>query len=317
MSRSWTDWRRRLQATPPGVVGLGIGRTALTMLEGRNDDGKRQIIDVRRQELSVPLFSGTVRDEHRQALVDALRRMCADLGKRHVPVHVALPNPTSNIAVFELEQLPAGRKAQAGIGRWLITKERLAGKGDAVCTVQPLGQNADKHLLLVQAMDAQWHRCLIGALREVGLVAWSMNPAAIYAYNRFHERITAESNDGAAVMVDADSWTVMLWDAAARVRVLRSRWREASAGDREQEMHALTAEAERMILAYIHGDAGRQVRTLYVSAMPEEATALVSALNGRLVNPCVSLPACDVEFGAGVKPEQFGSFALALAAVHA
>lgn len=316
MSHSWTKWRQ-LKVAPASIVGLGVSRTALSMLEARDENGKWTIKDARRLDFSTPLFSGAVREEHRQALVGALRRICADLGKRYAPVNVALPNPVSSFALFELDQLPAGRKAQAELGRWLMTKERFAGKGDVVCTAQPLGQHADKHLLFVQTMDAKWHSCVAEALREAGIVAWSMNSGATYAFNRFHDRMTAAPNGGAVITIDPESCAVLLWDATARVRVVRSRWREATEHDHEREMNAITAEVERIILAYINGDTGREVRTVYVSGAPDDTTPLVSALNARLVDPCVCLPVSDMEVGSSLKPEQLGSFALALAAVHA
>src|SRR5262249_46019959 len=88
----------------------------------------------------------------------------------------------------------------------------------------------------------------------------------------------------------ADAWSLWLWDARGRPRFARSRWRSP------RESHAdIALEIERLIVAYVHGDASRGVERVHVLA-GEEAVAMAAALDARLRDPCIPLAA---ESGTG------------------
>lgn len=289
MLRSWIERKRAAfsNGRAEAVVGIEIGRHAVSRVEVHASDDGWRLRDSARCELSTPLYSGRPDATHASAVTDALRQIAPDLAKRYVPVHVAVPDPVVAVAVLELDTLPSGRKAQLELTHWMMKKERFATGEEPVCVCQPLGEEAGKQLLLAAAIDSGWHGCLFSALRAAGIVPWSLNAAATYAHNLWHPRLSSLGTAGALVRLDSDSWTLTLWDKRTAPRLVRSRWRERSA----MEFELISTEVERTILSYIHGGAGREVKAVYASAPRDEMNGLTAALDSRLTTPCIAIAA--------------------------
>ncbi|MCK7479006.1 MAG: hypothetical protein M0C28_17795 [Candidatus Moduliflexus flocculans] len=282
MSPSWIE-RLRARFEPAASVGLVIGRRRVGLVRVRRSARGVEIETLAEAELAVPLFTGKPAPEAIAALTDTLAALAGSLAREYLPVHVSLPDAAVRVAVFELEALPRTRAEQQELARWRLQQE--AGAGTVACASQALGADGERQLLLGLAVDDAWRSAITAALAHAGITAWSLSADCCRQFNRFHDRLAADS--GALVSVSEDCWALLLWDSAGRVRYARACWR--AAGDDHAD---LAAEIERSIAAYAHGAAGRSVAHVYVIADAADA-ALPAALDARLRIPCVQLTVQD------------------------
>lgn len=241
------------------------------------------------EKLDTPMFKGAPTAETVSALEKAVAAVCDGAAREFIPVHVSLPDPAAAVAVFELDDLPKTRAAQLNLVSWRLAKEHYGNEQPLRCACQTLGQQDGKQLLFGMALEASWRDAVREGLRRAGVVPWTMNVATGYRFNRFYPLLTSARNGGAMVALDADAWTLALWDADGRPRWLRGRWREHLPAD-GAVYDAIAVETERAILAYVHGGGDRRVERVYAAA-GDETTALADALDRRLRERCVPLTA--------------------------
>lgn len=277
MSLSWTE-QARTWFVPRATAGLSIGRDYVGLIELCAVKGGWQAVRLIETKLDVPLFQGKPSLEALAGFTGALEKIAPVLKNRYLPLHVSLPDAAVRLSVLELEQLPGTHVERIALARWHGTRDTAAGE-TVVCACQPLGTDGNKHLLLTLTMAEAWHQRIEEALRNAGMVAWSLSANASRQFNRFHAQLTAQA--GALVVISPDSWALWLWDASGRPRYARVRWRSAAGKHVE-----IVAEIERMILAYVHGAPNRAVKNVFV-VLGEDEDGLVATLDERL--PCTRL----------------------------
>lgn len=280
-------WGQKLSGTASHVLGIAIGAHHVSAAYAAVSGQVRRVEWAKRKELTVPFFCNGRTDEHAKVLGAALAELCAPVAHSYIPIYVALPDPLVNFTVFELDQLPAGARAQAELVRWRFAKEAYGNGRAFACTNQYLGQAQDKHLLLGLAIDQSWLDVVQQASVHAGVVFWGTNMAACYQHNRFHSVFTQTKQGGALIVLDESAWTLSLWDAEGRLRFVRSRWRNGVGAD---FYDTVASESERVVLAYARGESERAVARLYLVADVAEANALTAVLNQRLKDEVVVLP---------------------------
>lgn len=265
---------------PAASAGLAIGRDYVGFAR-LGAGGKLEALEER--PLATRLFSGAPSPESHEVLTQALTAFAAGMKRRYLPLHVSLPDAAVRWATFELDELPKSPATQLELARFRFARQGV--NGAAVHACQPLERNGGKPLLFGMAMDGAWRACVTGALGKAGLVAWTLSANACRQFNRFHDRLTQAS--GALVTATPDAWALWLWDEHGRPRHARARWREAGG-----EPAGIALEAERSILAYVHGAPGRAVAHVFAAAGAETG-ALADALDARLRAPCTRLATED------------------------
>lgn len=268
--------------------GIVIGKSEFTFACLALHDTTPKITSMRSLPAPPGWFDGEPTPSHAALARDLLAQLAPEACATFAPVHVALPDPLGVLAMFELDELPKTDAARRQLVRWRIAKE--LGLADANLDVAYQDQGADngKRLLLGQAVHAVWLDVVKAALRGARITPWSINHAIGFRFNRHHERFAADHAPGALLAVDGDAWTCVLWDAATRLRFVRSRWRGKAAAD------AIAEEFERAVLAYVYGSSNRAVERVYVTAAAAERDAIVAALNRRLSTPCIPLVVPDI-----------------------
>jgi len=301
VSRSWIDRARGL-VRPSARAGLAIGRDYVGFAELARAPGGWRITALDQAPLDTPLFAGAPGPDAHQGLARALARVAGALRRRYVPVHVSVPDAVMRWATFELDELPKNAAARVDLVRFRFGRQGTNGAHAYAC--QPLGSDGGKHLLFGMALDDAWRAVVGEALAAAGIVPWSVSGNACRQFNRFHDRITAAG--GALVALAPDAWSLWLWDARGRPRYGRGRWRDAAGpGD-------IAVEAERAILAYVHGGRERSVERVYVAG-GAETEAVVVALDARLREPCVRLAADQGGVSGAEGATACGAVALAAA----
>jgi hypothetical protein len=255
VSRSWIERARRSFA-PDASAGLALGRDTVSFAHLVPAGGGWRVSASSQTQLAVPLFSGVPSPQASAALAEALRSFPAALKRRYLPVHVSLSDAAVRVAIFELEQMPKAHAAQLDLVR--LRFGRLGVNGSHVFACQPLESDGRKRLLFGMAGEDTWQRVVGEALSQAGIVAWSISGNASRQFNCYNEQLTRAS--GALVVLAPDSWPLGLTPKDGRATCARG-------GAAPREDHAeIAVEAERLILAYAHGDPGRSVSQAFLVA---------------------------------------------------
>lgn len=264
-------------------AGLMIGRTRLSFVSTIHNGVGRRIIRADERLLETPLFVGQPTNAIKDDLAAMLRELAPEAVDRYMPLHVSLPGAAVQIAAFSLDALPKTHAERLDLVRWHFMQAAGAGQTLA-CDCEPIGKDGAKHLMLGFAMDAAWHACLVGALAQAGMTAWSLNADICRQFNLFHERLSEESQGGALIIVDPDSWSLMVWDDLARVRYCSSRWWRSGI----DEFPAIAEEVERRILTCVASLPVLKVEHVFI-VTGGGGTELADALDARLREPCIRL----------------------------
>ncbi len=316
MSPSWTDRWFPGSVSAKVSVGIAVGRREICAvhIEPRRAGARRYTIHS--AQLSCELFGGSPTLEAESALASALANVAAPAKQRFVPCHVALPDPMMMFSVFALDALPKSEKLRRELVHWRLAKEYSTGDAALDCAHQRLGEEQGKHLLLGQGVDKAWLQCIRQALRRAGVTPWSINMGASYRFNQFHDRFASDKHGAALIALDPDSWSVLIWDAAARPRLARARWRVIA--DEEAEAYDVIAlEAERSILSYVRAGKDNPVARVYVTGSASELAGFTAALDRRLREGCLPLALNGADPVEGRKIEDHALAPLTLAAAVA
>ena len=269
-----------------GVV-LGVDQVIAAAL--RRDNNRWRVDWVEQAALSRPLNTGIPDAETPARLAEALGRVCRN-APRHTAVQVALPDPLMVSRTFSLESRPPGKRMMDSLVRLRFSKDAgLAPEGYAY-THQHLGREEHRHLVLASALDIRWRACLIQAFQQAGIWLGVLDAEWGHIHNGLPSLSPAvegaeSKRDGTLVYISPWSWSLIIQDAEARPRYVRSRWRDPAT----ESMEELAMEVERTLRAYAQQGAGAAVFRVSVLGGTAEATELSTALNARLREPCVTL----------------------------
>jgi hypothetical protein len=294
VSRSWIERLRPPAFAVREAAGIAIGRGRVACAWLVVGDRGWTARALREAALERRLFAGRPDDETRQALVEALKTVTEGLARRYVAVNLSLPDAAATSASYELEALPKSAREQQALARFRLGRDAF-GEIDIACGVQDLGADADKRLLFAVGIEQAWLTVIVAAVREAGLTPWAASTDATWRFNSHHRELVANGS-GALVGLSPEAWSLLIWDAGGRPRLLRGKWRaDPGAGDYTD----LAAEIERVSVAYVHGGPGRTLGRVYVSGVGADADGLIRALDARLHEPCTALlPGTGLELPA-------------------
>ena len=316
MSPSWTNRWFSGSRGPRGSIGIAIGRRQVCAVHAIPGEKGAQVQTVHSAPLPEAMFTAPPTTETESTLASSLSKVAANAVGRFIPCHVALPDPVVRVTLFELDELPKSEKTRLELVRWRFGKERATADQPLDCVYQDLGRENGKYLLLGQAADQAWLQCIKQALKRAGITPWSLNPGAVYRFNRFHEVFTKEKHGAAMVILDPDTWSVFLWDAATRPRLVRARWRDETAHGIEA-YNLIALEAERSILSYVRSGKNGAISRVYAVAHARELSEFAAALDRRLREKCIPLPVSRAVPEEDRRIEDHGLASLSLAAATA
>jgi hypothetical protein len=312
VSPSWTSRRFKRSAGLKISLGIAIGRREVCAVHVVLGEKGARVQAIHSAQLSDEMFVGKPTPASESNLVSAFAKVTAEAKGKFIPCHVALPDPAMRFSVFELDELSKSEKTRLELVRWRFAKEHPADDQVLDCACQWLGQENEKHLLLGQGIDNAWLQCVKQALRRGGVTPWSMNMGTCYRFNQFHELFVKEKHGAAMVVIDPDSWAVFLWDAAARPRLARARWR-MRADNGIEDYDAIALEAERSILSYVLAGKAGSVARVYAAGHAHELEGLAAALDRRLREKCIPLAFAETDETRNIGDHALASLSYAAA----
>lgn len=291
----------RLSIRPPlrPRIGIALGATALAAARLSPCADGWTVDWARHMSLPSTLFQGEPQAHHEATLTEALTLVVGDGAQDYHPVYVALPDAAASFAVFALDALPAGDAARLDLVRWSFENDRHLRADDLACAYQDLGMDDGKHLLYACAHNKRWLATVLCAFKHVGIVPWTVDCAARFHFNLLQDRIGAEPESGAVVIVSLQAWTLIVWDTEQRPRLIRSRWFEAQRAGSVDGIGILARDIERTLQAYVHNHPRCAVSRLYLSGRGPLADELSQALDAR-----AQTPVTRIDLHAGLTGEE-------------
>ena len=269
-----------------GTVGLGISGDWLVVVRAERTAEGHHITHLAQERLPfMPFQAENPRAEDSLALAQAIQRLAIAVPQKHWPLQIALPDPAAIFQVMKFDSLPGTERERAAIARFRLEKEWPA-VTEMECTTQVLNEEAGQNLMLALAVQRSWLDCLRDACRSAGWVPNVIDIAVNHIFNRIHDSICETKGDGALILIEADSWSVLLWDHTHRPRFVRSRWRDG--GDENKADYEIVAkDVERLVRAYVLAETGRKIEKVYLSATEDEGAEFSKYLDARMRVPCV------------------------------
>lgn len=280
MLRSWTKWLAS-NSSARETIGVAVTQRQVAAACLQHGAQRPKVKWVRNVALQTELFKGTPTVAQARGLREVFSNLLPEQRRKHIPIHVALPDPTALIVVSEVDNVPRTKPLREQLVRWHMSKEFGVREGEVEVATQEFGDEGEKRLLFGQAISVDWLNLLREALTSSELTAWSVNQAACARFNGFHRVFSTGGMSGAMLTVDADAWTTVVWDSVGRLRFLRSRWRELNNENFEQEAVGIVDEFRQSVLAYSHSTS-RSVQNIHVSASSTERDVVADLLNKHL-----------------------------------
>lgn len=308
MSPSWIKrLKGRLSAQPEATVGIAIGSRKVCAVLLSGAPGSQEMQTLETCELAKPLFAGKPTAADETSLAEALRAVSGPFREKFAAVRIALPDTVIRSAVFDLEELPKTEELRGALLRWRFAREWQRPEEALECRGAEQGEDNGMRVYFGQAGDRQWLGCVKNALAMAGIVPWSVNAAAVYRFNCFHDDMAG--GGGALLSLDPECWNLQVWDAAGRVRRVLTRLR--APGDAESG--SIVNAVERAILAYVHEAGGRTVDRFYLTADEAEVQGIAAVFNSRLRDGAIWLRP-DAKVSGSFDGMRAGLAPLALAA---
>jgi hypothetical protein len=221
------------------------------------------------------------------ALNQAVHRLANTLPQLYWPLQISVPDPAAIFQIMEFDVLPGSMNERDDIARFRMEKEWPA-VAQMECTTQVAYEGKKSALLLAMAIQNSWLRCLRDACRLANWVPGVIDIAVNHVFNLYHDRFSETSSDGALILIEAYTWTILLWDKDHIPRFVRSRWREAG-NDTNAEFEIIAKDVERLVRAYVLSEPGRIIEKIYLCAAGLDSTHFAQFLNARMRVSCIRL----------------------------
>lgn len=193
-------------------------------------------------------------------------------------VQVALPDPAVAIGVFKFKRVPRGRKACSDLLRLRFEDEYGIPANEIDIAYQPLGRASTDAGVFAVAARRAWLEPVRQALSSAGLIVHTIDAASCFRHNLLSPAIDPK-RCGALLTVEADYWSLVLWQAGSVLTRMHAKWRHEapSAG-----LDSIASEAMRWLRSALAECPGQEFACLYLSASEEEASVLQAACESRL-----------------------------------
>ena len=281
-------------------VGAALGRNGIRAAILHQHDGVWQIARVQEIPVSVALFEGAPPPDAVQVLTQALASLLPEAVGNFVPLHLALPGAAVSLRVFGLDAVPKAEPDRINLARWRMTQE-LAVNYELVCAYQILaegttpeqGENSSElpgselpgNELLAIAMDGRWLACLTEACRAAQIVPTVIDAGYSFLFNHFHAEIAALQACCALICLESDSWSMLVIDQQARIRLARSWWRNpAATATQAADFQFIALEAEQAIRAYVLSGA-TPIQQISIAGEGADIKSLAAILDQRMQQP--------------------------------
>lgn len=264
-------------------LGLHIDRTQISLIESVAATPTLHVVGVAQRKLATPWFGETPSAAARTALTEALASLPQLQRREFYALNISLPEPAVQYASFEFDDLPKDARAAANLVHWRFAQTLHAPEDHIETRYQRWDRAGESPWVFASACDRAWVALLREVLDAARLLPACIDSGAMYRFNFFPElRISGAA--GALLSITPSDWTLCFWDEQARVRFVRSRWR-----DEAQDAQALAKELAWVMQAYSGAGGERSCTALHVLAPPALSEKTMLALKEVLAVPVLAV----------------------------
>lgn len=300
-----------ISGAPQIRIGVALGRDGIRAVVLRQQDGVWQVASV--QEMPVPfsLFEGEPPADAVPVLAQLWSALLPEAVGQFVPLHFALPGTAVSLRVFGLDSVPKSELDRLSLVRWRLGQE-LAANYELACAYQIVEQAEQGGAspggeLLAVSMDARWLACLNDSCSAAQIVPTAIDAGFSFMFNHFHAQLAACPVCCALICLEQKSWSILVIDVQARIRLARS-WRRNSApvskqsADDHDDFQAIALEAEQAIRA-CNLVGATPIQQILIAGGAADINALAGLLDAHMQQPCQLLAMTSGEELNRLRPE--------------
>lgn len=284
MSRLWSDLAVKLVPASTGTIGIGFcGDRIVAVCVERGLGGANRIVRIAEEQLSfVPFLDSKPSIEATAALTDAIKKLAEKIPQTYLPLQIAIPDPAVIFQLLEFDVIPETELERSAIAKFRLEKE-FPSMTQMQCTTQVVNAAGEKGVLLVLCIQQAWMDCLKKACHAAGYVPSVIDTSMNHLLNFIDEK--AKKSDGLLISIEADTWSIVFWDAKRRPRYARSRWRDKSVSS-EEEYEVMAQEIERLTISYVLRMPGSNLKEILLCANGVDCAPLKSLIDQQMKLPC-------------------------------
>ncbi|MFP4610483.1 MAG: hypothetical protein ACLFQT_05615 [Thiohalophilus sp.] len=201
---------------------------------------------------------------------DFFQRVHRQVGRRYIPLSIALADPWVHQVMLEFDNLPGKTRERDSLIQWRLARDWQRDMQQYAISWQHLGEHAGRQWVVAQSIERQRLEPLVRQARAHGLMLSAIDAIS----NLLLNRLPAQDNT-LLLHLQADYWSLSVTHDHGWPMYRRSTW-ERLPGPAQCE--AFAAQLERMVVPV---KPGRLERLVLVSAT-EPPPALCEALAARL-----------------------------------
>jgi len=283
----WSDLAAKLVPASTGTIGLGFcGDRIVAVCVERESGRANRISRIAEEQLSfVPFLDSKPNIEATAALADAIKKLAENIPQTYLPLQIAIPDPAAIFQLLEFDVIPETELERSAIAKFRLEKE-FPSMTQMQCATQVVSAAGEKGMLLVLCIQQAWIDCLKKACHAAGYVPSVIDTSMNHLLNLIDEKATR--SDGLLISIEADTWSIVFWDAKRRPRYARSRWRDKSVSS-EEEYEVMAQEIERLTISYVLRMPGSNLKEILLCANGVDCVPLKSLIDQRMKLSCTHL----------------------------
>ena len=307
-----------ISGAPQFRVGVALSRDGIRAVILRQQEGVWQVARVQEMPVPFPLFEGEPPADAVSVLAQLWSALLPEAVGQCVPLHLALPGTAVSLRVFGLDSVPKSEQDRLNLVRWRLGQE-LAASYELACAYQMVEQAGPGGAVLGIAMDARWLDCLNESCSTAQIVPTAIDAGFSFMFNHFHAQLAACPVCCALICLEQKSWSILVIDVQARIRLARS-WRRnpatvsnhspasdqspvsnQSAADHE-DYRVIALEAEQAIRA-CNLVGATPIQRILIAGEAADINALARLLDAHMQQPCQLLAMTSGEELNRLRPE--------------
>lgn len=196
--------------------------------------------------------AGDMQPNNEQTIIDfkvGLAELKPPHSDKYLPVAICLSDPHLKLGLFEFDVLPSAKKSLKQLIRWRLAEKFQCDVSTLHYSYQVFNKDKLKPRVLVQAIDKHLIAMLQQYCEEQNWQLESVDSALSNQLNLLNGWGQLKNSPAALLTLQADSWTLVIWDQQAQPCYVRSQWRDVTVAATEftnlaaKLTHALTASA--------------------------------------------------------------------------
>lgn len=243
------------------AVGISIGRkhVAAVMVDR---DKANSVLESTVETSEGELFELKGGDKIRELLEAVLLNVNRWIGRRYIPVRLAIPDPSVYTHLMHFDSFPRGRMRRQQLVKWQMEKAFHVGN-DALSVAFHTDSNASGGVdVFATALPQNFLLTLTD-----GFTKWAIEPEAVKMASLYRpgRRNPASSSVSVSIRLEPEYVSVIFWSASGAPYFVRSFWRLGDECNTADELADIAVDVERTLHAFSINNSEKKIEWLSMS----------------------------------------------------